>query len=102
MKTAIQFAKEYYNLPTSKIETVYLESAIKFAEKYASQDRWIKVSERLPEKNVVVLVGHKTDKWICAGQINDDGEWYNQFQDNLTDCEINPTHWQPLPEPPKD
>ena len=28
---------------------------------------------------------------------NDDGEWVDEYQDNL----YHPTHWMPLPEPPK-
>jgi len=75
------------------------------------ESKWISVKDRLPNKNDLVIVGYhekiraKVDNlydytWVCAGQINDDGKWYNQWQDSETEPEIYPTHWMPLPKPP--
>ena len=65
--------------------------------------KWISVKERLPSIEDIFLVANIdskniSDHWVCAGQINSNGEWCNQFCDSDT---IKVTHWMPLPEPPK-
>ena len=64
---------------------------------------WIKCSERMPESGIRVLLyfpqyaGHIED-----GFIDDvgDGPYHYLFDG---DCfGENPTHWQPLPEPPQE
>jgi hypothetical protein len=67
---------------------------------------WISVKKKLPKINQLVIVTnisskHKEDHWVCCGVILEDGEWYNQFQDSSSEPAIIPTHWMPLPEPPK-
>ncbi len=56
---------------------------------------WISVEERLPENNQVVLGYHPMYIFICK-------KLKDRFvvKMNLTPCDI--THWQPLPQPPKD
>ena len=61
---------------------------------YRKQE-WISVEERLPEKNVRVLVYLKTDRSytkIDTDRLDDRGfvRWYKDV-----------THWMPLPEAPK-
>jgi hypothetical protein len=62
------------------------------------KDNWISVEERLPQINTDVLVCNETDKCVVCG-FYDRRKWYNTFDES--GCEIIPTHWQPLPQPPK-
>ena len=59
---------------------------------------WIPVTERLPESDVVVLVcgsrgGVYTAYMHCPG-------YWHKLNSKSHYC--NPTHWMPLPEPPKE
>ena len=55
--------------------------------------RWISVKDRLPEVCENVLV-YGIDGFVDIGCLGNYGEWEG--------CESIPTHWMPLPEPPKD
>ena len=54
---------------------------------------WISVKDRLPEKNTDVLV-YTIEEYIGTDFLTKDGKWFwNE--------EIPPSHWMPLPQPPK-
>lgn len=61
-------------------------------------NQWISVNDRLPENCIEVLV-YDTDCGIVIG-------WYDKEIGDFAADFISPldavTHWQPLPEPPKD
>ena len=62
--------------------------------------KWIPVSERLPEEGKTVLCLKDTgDCWLAMWNYCDDRLW----SDGEAWCsEICVTHWMPLPEPPKE
>ena len=74
--------------------------------------KWIPVTERLPEddlpkdskrKSIKVLVAYKTSKGvpIVRTQVRETDPWYNSKGWDWTKSEPI-THWMPLPEPPKE
>jgi hypothetical protein len=85
-----------------------------------SERGWIPVSERLPDRNVDVIVYNELRKEVQTGRYNDarritenvssPRSWFagGNFYTNLTD-ESNPfmlpfsaiTHWMPYPNPPE-
>ena len=69
------------------------ENAIRMEEKQATSDGWISVKDRLPEKNTDVLI-YNIEEYMGTDFLTKDGKWFwNE--------ELPPTHWMPLPEPPK-
>ena len=61
--------------------------------------KWISVSDQLPEFDKAVIFGYSDKHFVFIGYL--DGEelqWYD-----LEDGRVaRPTHWMPLPEPPKE
>lgn len=82
----------------------------KRAREYLSKPSWIPVAEGLPKTRESIL-GKKSSKVIVAFRFDDgtqgtdtahtlNGEWV--FEDHITVVARTITHWQPLPEPPKE
>ena len=67
---------------------------------------WISVKSRKPPHRKMVLLANnsakdKFDNWVVAGE-RVGSKYWNQFQyESAGDCDIFPTHWMPLPSPPK-
>jgi len=82
----------------------------KFAEEaarlYAKQPKWIPVTERLPEVNKYVLGYFKDGSMtaVCLFDIDEHMTFWRACTDEgwEADCDSEPTHWMPLPEPPKE
>jgi hypothetical protein len=60
-------------------------------------NQWISVKDRLPDEDGWYLV-YKHNRVRVAEWCKDC--WYNESDLPIDDCAI--THWQPLPEPPKE
>lgn len=66
-------------------------------------DRWIPVSERLPEVDIMVLAndnGYVFSAKYCINDSHRCGYWYNDEVEDFDGHSV--THWKPLPEPPKE
>lgn len=75
-------------------ETKAHEDAARFVESIPAAQQWISVEDRLPPVGTVVLC--YTDHRMVLGEREDGHEsWMT------SDGWGEPTHWQPLPEPPK-
>jgi hypothetical protein len=61
--------------------------------------KWIPVTERLPDSEKCVLV-YSQDGGVAEGKYNARFKEWVQFRWNVTELN-NVTHWMPLPEPPK-
>jgi hypothetical protein len=59
---------------------------------------WIPVTERLPEEDVEVWCAYKSNVFTAYFK---DGSWWVEINDE-DECEINVTHWMPLPQPPEE
>lgn len=67
--------------------------------------QWIPVTERLPERLKYVLVRYKNNDMAVACWFDGDEDilfWRAMTDEGwCSDCDTDPTHWMPLPEPPK-
>lgn len=66
---------------------------------------WIPVTERLPEEGEYVLVRFNNNEMAVACLFGRDENftfWRAQVDMGwCTDCDTEPSHWMPLPEPPE-
>jgi len=91
----------------------YKDFICELMEEYATQQskgvsEWISVKDRLPKENKIYLIVHynSTDEAHFR-----DGKWYSTDRPNVNEnafvktysrTKLNDvTHWQPLPQPPK-
>lgn len=70
-------------------------------ERLQSENRWIPVSERLPEDNTLVIAVHK-----FGDSQNVFPSWFRNSKfhyqaEMIYECEDPVTHWRPLPQPPE-
>lgn len=87
---------------TVQVTVQIMERFIKYVKEFPSADvqpvnQWISVKDRLPDDCVEVLA-YDTDCGVVIG-------WYDKEIGDFAADFISPldavTHWQPLPEPPK-
>jgi hypothetical protein len=62
-----------------------------------SKQKWIPVTERLPELYVPCLVYNKSQPTMVGWRIDD-----KRFRIPGSYLPDHPTHWMPLPQPPKE
>jgi hypothetical protein len=61
---------------------------------------WISVKDRLPEVGALVIVGNAEWPRTCLGSYKGEDGWRG-YLDETEELPVgDPTHWQPLPEPP--
>ena len=60
--------------------------------------KWIPVSERLPEPLTDVLSYRGHRNLIQEDCVDEKGRWYSEYKYSGA----NVTHWMPMPEPPKE
>lgn len=85
------------------------EAADDLIAKGVKVQKWIPMTERLPEKTIDVLLyfGNKYKNqaigfWHGCEECN--AVYWCAYTDDgfYTDCDYKPTHWMPLPEAPKE
>ena len=83
-------ATEYgYEMPLSEVREVI---------KALERTRWIPVSERLPNKDIEVMVFSGVLIWIAT--LNKNEKWEVVGDEGIEYKSDAVTHWMPLPEPP--
>lgn len=97
MKTLLQLLKKYNVHIYDNDEEIIAE----VEKEYAAQDKWISVEESLPEEEVHVLCFWNDKRIEGAVLTNLDDEKYWYYLQDGDACNSNPTHWMPLPQPPK-
>ena len=71
-------------------------------EALENQSKWISVEERLPVEDETVIVC-ADDGCVYAAQYWGHGKWRRELIGCIrSDTDVTPTHWMPLPEPPKE
>ena len=75
-----------------------IANGVTFAKDNNVLDKWIPVTERLPNYNTFVIVF--AEGIVGEAVLDDANYWYWAGTDEYA-SKIKVTHWMPLPEPPK-
>ncbi len=74
-----------------------LNEACQLAADELHKRQWISVEDRLPEKGERVLITNGA--FVCESFLANNDKWQRGGTDLFF---MQPTHWQPMPEPPKE
>ena len=94
--------KNYIKLDAYKISFLCLDEIERVqsrVQELEAEQRWIPVSERLPECGEIVNWSHKSWTRIKEGYMTGSGilkVWGGEYQ------KLDKMNWRPLPQPPKD
>ena len=84
--------------PLEAVADFLLDNGVTFATDNNVGSKWIPVTERLPEKGeTVITLGSRGG--VYTAQYTG-GRYWHKLNAKCHMCE--PTHWMPLPEPPKE
>jgi hypothetical protein len=84
---------------TDQVDEMSAASRGSVANHSAFPNSWIPASERLPDEYEVVMVGWAGRRDIGKGYLLN-GKWHDPL---VCTPDVNPpTHWMPLPAPPRD
>ena len=85
------------------VEVSLLQDAVKLLKQ---SNQWISVKDRLPKKGQYVLCVFETGYMVvaCIYEKDEDVVFWRAQTDDGWECDMDsePTHWMPLPEPPKE
>lgn len=93
---SFKIAEQSALIENLQLKNKYLSEQISLESKEAVEDKWIPVSERLPELDQMVLT-YGFDKIMAWGKMTHH-KWWEAVRDGCEHVEI--THWMPLPAPP--
>lgn len=63
---------------------------------------WVSFEDDLPESGKVMLLCDAINEIISLGIYNEDTDDIEFMSIHEMTCDSNPTHWMPLPSPPKE
>ena len=81
----------------AQLEEAYISGETEAEARFHAQQRWIPCSERLPERNRVVLVTTKWDEVTEGVKLSGNAWFIGRGEENAFDSDI--IAWMPLPEP---
>ena len=103
-EASAEFAKETGNCDCGGVNNILrrgmriISKARREVANGVTVQKWISVTERLPEHGDIVLCHTKHDDLLVFQWCEMSHRWVDQYEDYRQDYI---THWMPLPEPPK-